>query len=92
MEKLYVCGVYLGDYSINKYNTWELDYFEKHGKPERDAEAYVCREIYEQYGLLLDTSEDVEIMQDVLKNNYNTTIIECFNKMLDGKEFFPKAA
>jgi hypothetical protein len=49
----------------------------------------VCGLLHRKYNIEIDNADDVRKAQDILQKEYGLTIIDCFNRLLDGKGFFP---
>jgi hypothetical protein len=89
VEKLVIRGLVVGKYVVGRRNAWELDYFEKHGEPIACLDNYIAGLLHYKYNMEIITAKDVRKAQKKLKKEYGLTIIDCFNRLLDGKSFFP---
>jgi hypothetical protein len=79
----------VGTYIVGKYNAWELDYMDKNKRAITSIGNYVCGLLHHKYNIEIDNADDVRKAQDILKEEYGMPIIECFNRMLNGRSFFP---
>jgi hypothetical protein len=92
VEKLVIRGLVVGKYVVGRCNAWEIDYFEKHGEPMTCIDNYIAGLLHYKYNMEIKTAGDVRKAQRKLKKEYGLKIIDCFNRMLDGKSFFPNEA
>jgi hypothetical protein len=89
VKKLVIRGQVVGKYVVGRCNAWEIDYFDKNGEPITDISCYIAGLLHRKYNMDISTARDVRKAQRKLKKEYGLKIIDCFNRMLDGKEFFP---
>jgi phage gp29-like protein len=79
----------VGKYIVGRCNAWEQDYMRKNNRAITSIGNYVCGLLHRKYNIEIDNADDVRKAQDILQKEYGLTIIDCFNRLLDGKSFFP---
>lgn len=80
-------GVNVGKYNEGLYNRWELKYIEKNNDVIADIENYVCGLIHDKLKIPVETAQDVIKADGIIRNTYNSSIINCFEDMLKGEMF-----
>jgi hypothetical protein len=89
-RELVMRGLPVGKYVAGKYYAWELDFMNRENRAITSIGNYVCGLLHYKYKIEIDNAEDVKTAQDMLQRDYGLSIIECFNRMLNGQSFFPK--
>jgi hypothetical protein len=88
-RELVVRGLALGKYVVGRRNAWEFRYFREKGRPLISLDNYIAGRLHYKYNIEIDSADDVRKAQDMLQKEYGLSIINCFNRLLDGKSFFP---
>jgi hypothetical protein len=88
-RELVVRGLALGKYVMGRRNAWELRYLKENDRPLISLDNHIAGRLHYKYNMEIDNADDVRKAQYMIQKEYGLSIIDCFNRLLDGKSFFP---